>query len=79
MEYLSVVNYFHGAGGMLLIGILVMVVAFVMHVSEHNMNHVAYEFVALIYIGGTLGLTLFFIAIPTLCFIRPILMCYRVM
>jgi hypothetical protein len=79
MEYLSVVNYFFGVGGMLLLGVLIMVTGFVLHVREFNMTIPVYEFIALFYIGGALGLTLFFITIPTLCFIRPILMCYRVM
>lgn len=79
MEYLSVVNYFFGAGGGLLIGVLIMVTAFMLHVREFNMSIPAYEFIALFYIGGTLGLVLIFISIPTLCFIKPILFCYRVM
>lgn len=79
MEYLSVVKYFYGAGGFLLIGVAVMVAAFVLHVRESNMNGAVCEFIALIYVGGAIGLTLIFIMLPTLCFIKPILLCYRIM
>lgn len=79
MEHLSVVDYFFGAGGMLLIGVVIMVIAFYLHVREYNMTIAVYEFIALFYVGGALGLALLFITLPTLCFIRPILMCYRVM
>ncbi|MNC64239.1 hypothetical protein D3C75_1144260 [compost metagenome] len=56
-----------------------MVAAFVLHIREFNMNVAVYEFVAMLYAGAAIGLALGFIMLPTLCFIKPILLCYRIM
>jgi membrane-anchored protein YejM (alkaline phosphatase superfamily) len=78
-SYLSVVRYFFGMGGMLLLLIAALMVCFVMHIRSYNTNDRWYEPIATFYIGAMLGLTVIFISFPTLCFIRSTLVCYRVM
>jgi len=76
---LSVVRYFLGMGGTLLLIELVLVVLFVAHIRVYDTANRYYETIAMAYIGTMLGLTLLFVTVPTLCFLRSTLMCYRVM
>ena len=79
MLELSIVNYFFGLGGSLLIWIGLVVVGFFYHVKTYPYNGPYYEFIAMVLIGTVLGLALIFITIPTLCFMKSTLICYRVM
>ena len=79
MEYLSVVDYFFGMGGLLLIIVGVTGLLFWHHVKECDLREPIVEAIALFYIGLMLGLVLLFISIPTLCFIRSTYLCYQVM
>lgn len=79
MEYLSVVDYFFGMGGLLLIIVGIVGLLFWHHVKEQDLRDPVIEAMALFYIGLMLGLVLLFISIPTLCFIRSTYLCYQVM
>lgn len=76
---LSVVRYFFGMGGLLLCFIFFLGVLFVGHVRKSDLNDPIAEAIAMVYIGAMLGLILWFISIPTLCFLRSTYLCYQVM
>lgn len=78
-SHLSVVRYFFGVGGSLLSMVVILMVFFLMHIRVYDTANKHYETVAMIYIGAMLGLTLIFLSLPTMCFIKSTLMCYRVM
>jgi len=76
---LSVGNYLYGMGGFILLLILVQAVVFWRHVNKNNLNNPIQEMIAMVYIGIMFGLMLWFITIPTLCFLRSTYLCYQVM
>lgn len=78
-EALSLTRYFFGMGGLLLCFVFVLVALFYHHVKNANLNDPIAEAIAMVYIGATLGLILWFISIPTLCFLRSTYLCYQVM
>lgn len=78
-EYLSLVRYAAGAGGLLLAMTLLGFYLFVQHVKRRDLPEQIHELIAMIYVGIIMGLMVLFVTVPTLCFIRSIPLCYRVM
>lgn len=77
--YLSISNYFFGMGGMLLLLTVGIGISFFFHVRKSNLNDPINELIAMAHIGAMLGLILWFVVTPTLCFIRSTYFCYQVM
>jgi hypothetical protein len=76
---LSLGNYLVGTGIGLLVPIILFFCIWVLVVSNMDHNDPRYDFITFVFGGLWLGLVVFLLLTPILCFMHPIQFCYRIM